>query len=73
MQAKYDQLTMKNRSERLVSQTEVSVKTNLAAGEVAKVLGISAAANCLGTEVSEKQIAVMSYFLRWDKTIRHHS
>lgn len=28
MQAKYDQLTMKNRSERLVSQTEVSVKTN---------------------------------------------
>ena len=58
MQAKYDQLTMKNRSERLVSQTEVSVKTNLAAGEVAKVLGISAAANCLGTEVSEKQIAV---------------
>lgn len=58
MQAKYDQLTVKNRSERLASQTEVSVKTNLAADQVAKVLGISSSACCSGAEVTEKQIAV---------------
>ncbi len=58
MQAKYDQLTIKNRSERLVSQTELSVKTNLSADQVAKVLGISSSVCCSGAEVREKQVAV---------------